>query len=47
MLYVSGGFSTHHQELETIHNMGIFQAFSASFSSLTIAVRSRKSLKNT
>jgi tRNA A37 threonylcarbamoyltransferase TsaD len=55
-LHVSGGSSTHQQELKTVFTAsGICQAFSASYrrtqltqlNSLMIAVRSRKSLTNT
>ena len=50
-LHVSGGSSTHHQELKTVYTAsGICQAFSASYHYrewVGTMVRSRKSLTNT
>jgi hypothetical protein len=51
-LHVLGGFSAHHQELKTVYTAsGICRAYSVSYryrsNSLTIAIRSRKSLTNT
>jgi len=55
-LHVSGGFSAHHQELETVYTalgicrdgtgLRVQQHTQTSSNSLTIAVRSRKSSTN-
>ena len=43
-LHVSGGSSTHHQELKTVYTAsGICRAFTASYCLLTQAVRSSES----